>query len=66
MQNRDLEIVWGAGAIADLINLDRRQVYYLLERNLIKAAKRVGGRWVADVAGLKRQFHDYRDEERAA
>jgi hypothetical protein len=64
-QYDELEVVWGASAIADLINLERRQVYYLLERDLIKAAKRVGGRWVANVAGLKRQFHDYQEGEAA-
>jgi hypothetical protein len=49
-------IVWGAGGIAREIHRTRAQTYWLLKRNLIKAARRTGDRWHADVAGLRAQF----------
>ncbi len=54
--DRGLEIVWEAAGIGKEINLSPRQTYHLLERGAIRAAKRIGGRWCADRAGLRSQF----------
>lgn len=44
--------VWGATAIAAVINLSRRQTFYLLERGHLPARK-VGKRWTASASGLR-------------
>jgi hypothetical protein len=51
-----LDIVWGAIGIAHVIKRTPSQVHYMLARGRIKAARRVGGRYYADVAGLRTQF----------
>ena len=38
------QLVWGAKAIAAIINRNERQTYHLLERNLLDATK-IGGVW---------------------
>ncbi len=55
-KNDDLGLVWEAAGIAREINRSPRQVYHLLSRKEIKAAKRIGGKWCADRAGLRAQF----------
>ena len=52
----DLQVVWGAGGIAKVIRRSRAQTYYLLKRGLIKAARKTGQQYHADVAGLRAQF----------
>jgi hypothetical protein len=52
----DLKVVWGAGGIARVIRRSRTQTYYLLKRGLIKAAKKTGQTYHADIAGLRAQF----------
>src|SRR5689334_1514014 len=47
--NRDR--LWGAEAIAAVINLTPRQTWYLLEKHLLPA-KKVGGRWTASRRAL--------------
>ena len=42
----DLDILWGATAIGEAINANRRKAFYLLEGGFIPG-KRVAGRWVA-------------------
>ncbi len=39
------DYVWGASAIASLLNVSTRQAYYMLEQGLIPARK-VGAKWV--------------------
>lgn len=41
----DLQLLWGAGAIATELGCDRRRAFYLLEKGEIPA-KKVGGKWV--------------------
>ena len=60
-----LKMVWGAEAIGAVINRDLRQTYYLLEKGLIRSAKRIGKRWVADEDDLRREFSNAHDEARA-
>lgn len=51
----DLDLVWGASAIANLIGRSRRQTYQMLDKGLIPA-RRIGGRWVAERGQLIRFF----------
>ncbi len=44
--------VWGAEAIAVVVNLTPRQTFYLLEKNLLPA-KKIGGRWTASRRRLR-------------
>ncbi|RUW92046.1 DNA-binding protein [Mesorhizobium sp. M7A.F.Ca.US.010.02.1.1] len=53
----DIELVWGAEAIALVIGAKPRQTFHLLETGQIPA-KKVGGRWVADRGKLARFFMD--------
>jgi len=48
--------VWGAAAIGGIINRNPRQTHHLLSSGLIKSARRIGGRWVANAAALRREF----------
>jgi hypothetical protein len=48
--------VWGAAAIGREINRNPRQAHHLLSRGLIKSARRVGNRWVANAGALRREF----------
>ncbi|RWL87719.1 MAG: DNA-binding protein [Mesorhizobium sp.] len=60
---KDLELVWGAEAIALVIGAKPRQTFHLLETGQIPA-KKVGGRWVAERGQLARFFLS--DEPEAA
>ena len=42
----ELELVWGAANIGQVVNLNTRQTFHALETKAIPA-KKVGGRWVA-------------------
>jgi len=59
------EIAWGAKAIGDEINRSPSQTFYLLERGLIQAARKVGLHWVADKEGLRKQFSPGLDDTTA-
>jgi hypothetical protein len=48
--------VWGAAAIGQIINRNPRQTHHLLASGNIKSARRIGGRWVANSAALRREF----------
>lgn len=55
-EGNELDLLWGAEAIAKALNLkNRRQAFHLLERGLIPARK-VGGQWVASHQRLKQFF----------
>jgi hypothetical protein len=54
--DESLDVLWGAEAIARVINRTRRQTHHLLNRGAIDAAKKIGGRWCADKEGLREQF----------
>jgi hypothetical protein len=51
-----LDLVWGVAAMAKELNLTSRQLYHLLQRGSIRAARRTGGRWCADRKTLHREF----------
>jgi hypothetical protein len=51
----DLDLVWGAHAIAAAIGTTRRKAFHLLEKGSIPARK-VGGRWVAERGKLRAFF----------
>jgi hypothetical protein len=45
--------VWGAANIGAVINKSPTQTFYLLERGLIRGAKKVGRQWTATVDELE-------------
>ena len=47
------DLVWGVGALSKEIGRTERQTFYLLENGRLPARK-VGGRWCASRAGLRR------------
>ena len=50
------EKLWGAEAISAVINRNSKQTYYLLNKGLIRSAKRIGTQWVADRDDLQREL----------
>ena len=58
----DLDLIWGAKAIAEAIGCTERATFHMLERKEIPARK-VGSRWVASREALRLFFLD---RERAA
>ena len=52
----DLEIIWGAPAIAKAIGRDLRGVYHMLENGLLPGARKVGGRWCVTRRSLHALF----------
>jgi hypothetical protein len=50
------DIIWGAAAIAGELGCSRSKAYYLLEKGLIKSARKVGDQWQATRSGLRREF----------
>nr|WP_187973298.1 DNA-binding protein [Aquibium microcysteis] len=55
MTNGQIELVWGAEAIAAFIGRTPRATFHLLEKKEIPARK-VSGRWVAERGQLTRFF----------
>lgn len=49
----DIELLWGASAIAKAMGRETRQAYYLLEGGQIPARK-IGNQWVAERGKLLR------------
>lgn len=54
-ESRTLDIIWGAKAIAEALNLTNRQAFYMLERGALPV-KKVGGKWCADRDELRKFF----------
>jgi hypothetical protein len=48
--------LWGAEAIGAAIDRSPKQTYYLLNKGLIRSARRIGTQWVADEDDLRREF----------
>jgi hypothetical protein len=48
--------IWGAAAIAPIINRSRRQTWHLLSTGQIKCAVKKGGRFVAYPSKLRQEF----------
>jgi hypothetical protein len=51
----NLDLLWGASAIAAYIGVDQRRAFYVLEEGRIPA-KRIGSRWVASCQKLREHF----------
>ena len=47
---------WGSDEIGHVIGRNPRQTHHLLTKGEIKSAKKVGGRWVASISALLREF----------
>jgi len=56
INSAESSFVWGAADIGRVIGRNTRQTNYLLERGALKAARKVGGRWVADRTALIREL----------
>lgn len=52
----NLDLVWSVRSIASVIRRSERQTYNLLETGRLPPARKVGGRWCASRAALKRFF----------
>lgn len=52
---KQIELVWGAGAIAELIGRTPRATFHMLDNGELPA-KKVGSRWVAEKGELVRFF----------
>jgi hypothetical protein len=52
---QELDLIWGAAAIAEAIGVTQRKCFHLLEAGLLPARK-VGGRWVISRKTLARFF----------
>jgi hypothetical protein len=58
--------VWGAAGIAKALGLRRSQVYHMLRKGMIKAARKCGDQHYADLPGLRAQFCSGEQEARAS
>ena len=50
------EFVYGAAAIGKIIGKRKYQAEYFLAQGFIKSARKIGGKWVAHVPTLRREF----------
>ena len=55
-RQNSLDLIWGAEGIGKEMGRNRRQTFHLLEKGLIRGAKKVGGRWVAERGKLREFF----------
>ena len=53
--SNNLDLIWGAEAIGEYINANKRQTYYYLETGKLPARK-LGNLWVASRAVLRHHF----------
>ena len=44
-ENTTVDVIWGAKAIAQTLNLTDRAVYHMLEAGTLPGAKKIGGKW---------------------
>jgi hypothetical protein len=51
------ELLHGVGAIADVLNTDKRRAYYLLSRNEIPGARKLAGKWCLSLPVFRREMH---------
>ena len=56
MGEKPLRLVWGGGSIGKVIWFSEQQTHYLLGAGLIRCARKVGKRPVADEGDLHREF----------
>lgn len=49
--DKEIELIWGAEAIAKFIGRSTRATFYMLDNDELPA-KKVGGRWVAERSKL--------------
>ena len=52
----DLDLVWGAAAIAALIGKTRRATFHMLEQGQIPGAKKIGAQWVVSRKVVREYF----------
>ena len=54
--DKKLDLAWGAKAIGEEIGLTEPQAHYALKAGLIRCARHVGKKWVANKQDLRREF----------
>ena len=54
--DKKLDLTWGAKAIGEEIGLTEPQAHYALKAGLIRCARHVGKKWVADRRELRMEF----------
>ena len=54
-ESNNLDLVWGADRIGEVLGASTRKAFHLLESGLIPARK-VGNRWVAERSKLREFF----------
>ncbi|WP_338722389.1 DNA-binding protein [Devosia sp. XK-2] len=59
-QAQPLDVLWGAQAIAEVINRTERQTKHMLSKGELPG-KKVGGRWCASRSRLKAYFEGEAD-----
>ncbi|RWM04574.1 MAG: DNA-binding protein [Mesorhizobium sp.] len=55
LPDHELDLIWGADAIARALNLNTKQAFYALESGKLPARK-VGKRWVTSRQALRQYF----------
>lgn len=51
------DVVWGAKAIGQVLNLTERQAFHRLEAGQIPGAKKIGKSWAASRSAIQRMFN---------
>ena len=54
--SKPLHLIWGAEGIGNEIGRNTRQTFHMLEKGLIRGARKIGGRWVAEQGNLRETF----------
>lgn len=52
----DLDLIWGAKALAKVLGVTERQAFHMLEAGDLPGAKQIGRRWVVSRKALERFF----------
>ena len=52
----NLDLIWGAKAIAAALGISVRQAFHMLEGGQLPAAKQIGSRWVVSRRALQAFF----------
>jgi hypothetical protein len=55
-QSEDLQIIWGAAAIAAALGTTRGRTFHMLESGALPGARKIAGRWCITRAALLRIF----------
>jgi hypothetical protein len=57
-KSADLDVLWGARAIAQPLGVSERRCFHMLETGAIPGAKKVAGRWAITRSRLRELFEE--------